>query len=248
MMTDDDRLLEELRDLWMTDDPPPPGLVETMIAAVAAADLDDEFELLILVRDSRRRARRPGAGTRHRAGPLLPRRPGLDPRRGDRRRPGPRTAARLRRRPRARSRSCVETRDGQRWTSALDEVGFFALDAELTGSVRFTVPRRLGQSLVDQSAGIELSTLAPVSPRQGSGQSRSDGIRHRPASPWRHPTSESASFASYAATRQTGVRPYAATLARRPAAMRRWVELLSGAGSGVGLAQHLDRPDPGSES
>jgi len=33
----------------------------------------------------------------------------------------------------------VETTDGQSWTTALDEVGFFALAAEPTGSVRFTV-------------------------------------------------------------------------------------------------------------
>ena len=53
-MTDGDAaLLEELRDMWMTYDPPPPGLVATMIAAVAAADLDEEWEMLVLVRDSR---------------------------------------------------------------------------------------------------------------------------------------------------------------------------------------------------
>ena len=53
-MTDGDAaLLEELRDMWMTYDPPPPGLVATMIAAVAAADLDAEWEMLTLVRDSR---------------------------------------------------------------------------------------------------------------------------------------------------------------------------------------------------
>jgi len=33
----------------------------------------------------------------------------------------------------------VETIDGQSWTTGLDEVGFFALTAEPTGSVRFTV-------------------------------------------------------------------------------------------------------------
>ena len=36
MMTVSDRLLAELRDLWNTADPPPAGLVEKMIAAVAA--------------------------------------------------------------------------------------------------------------------------------------------------------------------------------------------------------------------
>ena len=42
-MTDGDAaLLEELRGMWTTYDPPPPGLVATMIAAVAAAELDEE--------------------------------------------------------------------------------------------------------------------------------------------------------------------------------------------------------------
>ena len=38
--------------MWTTYDPPPPDLVPTMIAVVAAADLDAEWELLVLVRDS----------------------------------------------------------------------------------------------------------------------------------------------------------------------------------------------------
>ena len=52
MTTEDTRLLDDLRDLWWLADPPPPGLTATMIAAVAAADLDHEWELLVLVRDS----------------------------------------------------------------------------------------------------------------------------------------------------------------------------------------------------
>ena len=39
----------------------------------------------------------------------------------------------------------VETTDGQSWTTGVDEVGFFALVAEPTGSVRFTV-RDAGRS------------------------------------------------------------------------------------------------------
>ena len=51
-MTSGDALLGELRGMWTTYDPPPPGLVATMVAAVAAADLDDEWEMLVLLRDS----------------------------------------------------------------------------------------------------------------------------------------------------------------------------------------------------
>ena len=83
--------------MWMTYDPPPPGLVATMIAAVAAADLDDEWEMLVLVRDSADEPAAQVSGPRHVADPLLHRRRGLVARRRARRRPGPRTAARLRR-------------------------------------------------------------------------------------------------------------------------------------------------------
>ena len=138
-MTDGDAaLLEELRDMWMTYDPPPPGLVATMIAAVAAADLDAEWEMLTLVRDSRDE---PAAKVRGLAtsrilyftaaegwsldaelddgqvrGQLLD----FDGDMGS-------------------VEVVVETTDGQSWTTALDEVGFFAVRAEPTGSVRFTV-------------------------------------------------------------------------------------------------------------
>jgi hypothetical protein len=152
-MTDGDAaLLEELRDMWMTYDPPPPGLVATMIAAVAAADLDAEWEMLTLVRDSRDE---PAAQVRGLAtsrilyftaaegwsldaelddgqvrGQLLD----FD---------GDLGAVEV----------VVETTDGQSWTTALDEVGFFALGAEPTGSVRFTV-RDAGRSAT--SRWIEL--------------------------------------------------------------------------------------------
>ena len=138
-MTDGDAaLLEELRDMWMTYDPPPPGLVATMIAAVAAADLDAEWEMLTLVRDS---GDEPAAQVRGLAtsrilfftaaegwsldaelddgqvrGQLLD----FDGDMGS-------------------VEVVVETTDGHSWTTALDEVGFFALSAEPTGSVRFTV-------------------------------------------------------------------------------------------------------------
>jgi len=138
-MTDGDAaLLEELRAMWMTYDPPPPGLVATMIAAVAAADLDEEWEMLALVRDSRDE---PAARVRGLAtsrilyftaaegwsldaeldegqvrGQLLD----FDGDMGS-------------------VEVVVETTDGQSWATGLDEVGFFALVAEPTGSVRFTV-------------------------------------------------------------------------------------------------------------
>ncbi|KRE94679.1 hypothetical protein ASG76_09720 [Nocardioides sp. Soil774] len=138
-MTDPDAaLLEELRDMWTTYDPPPAGLVATMIAAVAAAEIDDEWEMLVLVRDS---AREETAQVRGLAtarvlwftaaqgwsleaeidgdevrGQLLD----LD---GDM----------------AAVEVSVETADGRSWSTALDEVGFFALTAETSGSVRFTV-------------------------------------------------------------------------------------------------------------
>jgi hypothetical protein len=138
MTTGDAALLEELRDMWMTYDPPPPGLVATMIAAVAAADLDDEWEMLVLMRDS---VDRPAAQVRGLAtsrilyftaaegwsldaelddgqvrGQLLD----FDGDMGS-------------------VEVTVETTDGQAWTAGLDEVGFFALTAEPTGSIRFTV-------------------------------------------------------------------------------------------------------------
>lgn len=138
MTTGDAALLEELRDMWMTYDPPPPGLVATMIAAVAAADLDDEWEMLVLMRDS---VDRPAAQVRGLAtsrilyftaaegwsldaeldegqvrGQLLD----FD---GDM----------------AAVEVTVETTDGQSWTTRLDDVGFFAISAEPTGSLRFTI-------------------------------------------------------------------------------------------------------------
>ena len=137
----DAALLEELRDVWTTYDPPPPDLVPTMIALVAAADLDDEWEMLVLVSDS---ADEPAAQVRGLGtsrilyftaaegwsldaeidegqvrGQLLDF--GVDLR---------------------SVKVVVETTDAQSWTTGLDEVGFFALAAEPTGSIRFTVRYR----------------------------------------------------------------------------------------------------------
>ncbi|MBC2933403.1 hypothetical protein [Nocardioides sp. zg-1228] len=138
-MTDGDAaLLGRLREMWTTCDPPPPGLTETMIAAVAAADLDDEWELLVLVRDSREE---PAAEVRgvttsrilyftaaegwsldaeveegQVRGQLLD----FDGDMGS-------------------VEVVVEAEDGQRWTTGLDDVGFFVLAAAPTGAVRFTL-------------------------------------------------------------------------------------------------------------
>ncbi len=138
MTTGDAALLEELRDMWMTYDPPPPGLVATMIAAVAAAELDDEWEMLVLMRDSvdRPAAQVRGLGTSRILyftaaegwsldaeldegqvrGQLLD----FDGDLGS-------------------VEVTVETADGKTWTTTLDEVGFFAIAATPTGSIRFTV-------------------------------------------------------------------------------------------------------------
>jgi hypothetical protein len=139
MTTDDDtRLLDQLRDLWWQADPPPPGLTTTMIAAVAAAEIDHEWELLVLFRDS---ANEPAAQVR-----------GL-------------TTARMLYFTAAEGWSLdaeidgdqvrgqlldfdgdlgsvevtVETADGRTWATGVDEVGFFAVQAEPASSIRFTI-------------------------------------------------------------------------------------------------------------
>lgn len=48
---DDDALFAELRAMWRDADPVPDTLVERMIAAVAADDLNQEYALLTLVED-----------------------------------------------------------------------------------------------------------------------------------------------------------------------------------------------------
>jgi hypothetical protein len=152
MTSGDAALVGELRDMWTTLDPPPPGLVATMIAAVAAADLDEEWEMLVLLRDS---AVEPAAEVR-----------GLSTARvlyfsaaagwsldaeidGDQVRgqlldfEGDVGSVEV----------TVETTDDQTWTIALDESGFFMIEAEPTGSIRFTV--RAGGS-VSSSRWVEL--------------------------------------------------------------------------------------------
>ena len=152
MTSGDAALLEELRDMWKTYDPPPPGLVATMIAAVAAAELDEEWEMLVLLRDS---ADGPAAQVRGlstarvlyfsaAAGWSLDAEIDGDEVRGqllDYQ--GDLTSVEV----------TVETTDDQTWTTPLDESGFFLIEAEPTGSIRFTV--RSGDS-VSSSRWVEL--------------------------------------------------------------------------------------------
>ncbi|MBL0747380.1 hypothetical protein [Nocardioides baculatus] len=142
-MTDGDAgadvaLLEELRTMWVTYDPPPPGLTAAMIAVVAAADLDEEWELLTLVSDS---AHEPAAQVRGlstarvlyfnaAAGWSLEAEiDGNDVKGQLLDHPGDPGSVEI----------ALENRDGASWTTEVDEVGFFALEAEAVGSVRFVV-------------------------------------------------------------------------------------------------------------
>ena len=45
----DEQLMEAIRDLWETADPPPPDLADGVLAALAAADLELEYELMTLI-------------------------------------------------------------------------------------------------------------------------------------------------------------------------------------------------------
>lgn len=139
--SDDAALLEELRDMWTTHDPPPPHLVATMIAAVAAADLDSEWEMLVLVRDSADEpaAQVRGLGTSRILYFTAAEGWSLDAELDE----GQVRGQLLDFGGDLRSvEVVVETTDAQSWTTGLDEVGFFALAAEPTGSIRFTVRYR----------------------------------------------------------------------------------------------------------
>ena len=138
-MTDDDTaLLEDLRAMWLAIDPPPPGLVETMVAVVASAGLDHEWELLALVRDS---ADEPAAQVR-----------GLGTARVlyfravqgwtlDAEIDSERVSGEILdfTRDLASVRVTLETRAGDAWDATPDESGFFSMRAPAAGSLRFTV-------------------------------------------------------------------------------------------------------------
>jgi hypothetical protein len=153
MTTEDDtRLLDDLRDMWWRADPPPPGLAHDMIAAVAAADLDDEWGLLVLVSDS---ADAPAAQVRGlstarvlyfnaSAGWSLEAEIDGDEVRGQLLDFDSNLGAVV---------VGLEARDGTSWTTGLDEVGFFSMRAEPAGSVRFTV--RIGRR-VARSGWLEV--------------------------------------------------------------------------------------------
>lgn len=49
----DSALLDELREMWQECDPPPAHLAETVLVALATADLDDEYARLTLVSATR---------------------------------------------------------------------------------------------------------------------------------------------------------------------------------------------------
>ncbi|RYB95438.1 hypothetical protein EUA93_14465 [Nocardioides oleivorans] len=141
--TGDDALLEELRDMWLTYDPPPSDLVANMIAAVAAADLDQEWELLVLVRDSAEEsaAQVRGLATARMLYFTVAEGWSLDAEiDGDQVRgqlldfDGDMGSVEV----------VVETRGAaaELWRAGLDEFGFFSIEAEPTGEVRFTVHHR----------------------------------------------------------------------------------------------------------
>ena len=152
MTTEDTALLADLRAMWQAVDPPPAELPEQMIATVASADLEEELELLVLVRDSATEpaAQVRGLGTARvlyfRAvqgwtldaeidgevirGQLLD----YD---GDM----------------SRIEVTLETKSGEQWSSGLDEVGFFGLVAQPSGFIRFSV--RQGRT-VSSSRWVEV--------------------------------------------------------------------------------------------
>ena len=138
MTAGDAALLEELRDMWTTYDPPPAGLVAAMIAAVAAADLDDEWEMLVLVRDS---AHEPAAEVRGLGTARILYFTAIQGWSLDAEIDGGQVRGQLLdfHGDLTSVEVVVETTDDQSWTTALDEVGFFAIPAEPTGSIRFTV-------------------------------------------------------------------------------------------------------------
>lgn len=138
MTADDNELLADVRAMWHRADPPPPGLADKMIATVAAADLDEELELLVLVRDS---ALEPQAQVRGVATARVlyfqaVQGWSLDAEIDDNRVTGQLLDFDG---DMGSIEVVVETAGGASWSAGLDEVGFFALQTDLTDSVRFTV-------------------------------------------------------------------------------------------------------------
>ena len=141
MTNDESRLLADLRAMWQQADPPPPDLTEAMIAAVAGARLDEELEMLVLVHDS---ATGPEAQVR---GTATARVLYFQAEQGwslDAEIAGDRVTGQMLdfEGDMGSVEVAVETPEGGTWASRVDEVGFFSIQAELSGAVRFTVRHR----------------------------------------------------------------------------------------------------------
>ena len=138
MTNDESRLLADLREMWRQADPAPPGLTETMIAAVAVASLDEELELLVLVHDS-------AAGSVAQVRGLATARvlffQGEQGWSLDAEIDGDQVSGQMVdfEGDLASVEVTVETPEGATWSTGVDEVGFFSLQAQLTDAVRFTV-------------------------------------------------------------------------------------------------------------
>lgn len=145
MTASDDSLLDDLRAMWLLADPTPPGLTATMISTVAAADLDREWELLVLVRDS---ADEPAAQVRGLASSRILYFTAAEGWSLDAEIDGDQVRGQLLDfdGDMGAVEVALESRDGERWSSGLDEVGFFALTAEVSGEVRFTVSNGTGRA------------------------------------------------------------------------------------------------------
>lgn len=143
MTNEDTRLLDDLREMWSRADPPPPGLAPAMVAAVAATGLDQEWELLVLVRDSADEA---VAQVRGLATARVLYFTAVEGWSLDTEIDGGQVRGQLLdfTGDLGSVEIIVETRDGQAWTTGVDEVGFFAIQAEPTGTVRFVVRRGEG--------------------------------------------------------------------------------------------------------
>ncbi len=138
MTTEDTPLLDELRDMWRAADPPPPGLTAMMIAAVAATDLDHDWELLVLVRDS---ADEPAAQVRGIASARVLYFTAVEGWSLDTEIDGGQVRGQLQdfTGDMGSVEVTLEMRAGQSWTTGLDESGFFAIQADPAGSIRFVV-------------------------------------------------------------------------------------------------------------
>lgn len=145
MTASDDSLLDDLRAMWLLVDPTPPGLTATVISTVAAVDLDQEWELLVLVRDS---ADEPAAQVRGLASSRILYFTAAEGWSLDAEIDGDQVRGQLLDfdGDMGSVEVALESRDGDRWSSGLDEVGFFALTAEVSGEVRFTVSNGTGSA------------------------------------------------------------------------------------------------------